>query len=147
MTANDQTIDGVRAVLTRSLQLGTRGGALDRSTPLLGNLPELDSMAVVHVLAALEEHFGIARDEVETLVADARREADAQASLQGFTRQLHAELEREEKLRILEMLWQVALSDGNLEKHEDHLIRKVAGLLYVSHSDLIRVRNRVAQRT
>jgi acyl carrier protein len=59
MTANDQTIDGVRAVLTRSLQLGTRGGALDRSTPLLGNLPELDSMAVVHVLAALEEHFGI----------------------------------------------------------------------------------------
>ena len=99
------------------------------------------------VTRLLEEHLGIARDEVETLVADARREADAQASLQGFTRQLHAELEREEKLRILEMLWQVAQSDGNLEKHEDHLIRKVAGLLYISHSDLIRVRNRVAQRT
>jgi len=50
MPANDQTMDGVRAVLTRSLQLGNRGGALERSTPLLGNLPELDSMAVVHVL-------------------------------------------------------------------------------------------------
>jgi acyl carrier protein len=59
MLANDQTIDGVRAVLTRSLQLGNRGGALERSTPLLGNLPELDSMAVVHVLAAIEEQFGI----------------------------------------------------------------------------------------
>ena len=59
MLANEQTLNGVRAVLTRSLQLGNRGGALERSTPLLGNLPELDSMAVVHVLVALEEQFGI----------------------------------------------------------------------------------------
>jgi acyl carrier protein len=59
MPANDQTIDGVRAILTRSLQLGNRGGALERSTPLLGNLAELDSMAVVHVLTAIEEQFGI----------------------------------------------------------------------------------------
>jgi acyl carrier protein len=59
MPANEQTLNGVRAVLTRSLQLGNRGGALERTTPLLGNLPELDSMAVVHVLAALEEQFGI----------------------------------------------------------------------------------------
>lgn len=59
MPANDGTLDGVRAVLTRSLQLGTRGASLTRSTPLLGGLPELDSMAVVHVLAALEEQFGI----------------------------------------------------------------------------------------
>ena len=59
MPANDQTIDAVRAVLTRSLQLGNRGAALERSTALLGNLPELDSMAVVHVLAAIEEQFGI----------------------------------------------------------------------------------------
>jgi acyl carrier protein len=59
MPANDATIDGVRAVLTRSLQLGTRGAVLTRATPLLGGLPELDSMAVVHVLAALEEQFGI----------------------------------------------------------------------------------------
>jgi len=94
----------------------------------------------------LEEHLGIGRAEVETLVADARREADAQATLQGFTRQLHEELGREEKLRILEMLWRVALSDSSLDKHEDHLIRKVAGLLYISHSDLIRVRNRVAEQ-
>ena len=98
------------------------------------------------VTRLLEGHLGIGRAEVEALVADARREADAQASLQGFTRQLHEELDREEKLRILEMLWRVALSDSTLDRHEDHLIRKVAGLLYVSHSDLIRVRNRVADR-
>ena len=95
------------------------------------------------VTGLLEQHLGIGRAEVETLVAEARREADHHASLQGFTRQLHEELGREEKLAIIEMLWRVALSDSRLDKHEDHLIRKVAGLLYISHSDLIRVRNRV----
>jgi acyl carrier protein len=59
MPAETETIDAVRAVLTRSLQLGPRGAGLTRETPLLGGLPELDSMAVVHVLAALEEQFGI----------------------------------------------------------------------------------------
>jgi uncharacterized tellurite resistance protein B-like protein len=41
------------------------------------------------------------------------------------------------------MLWRVALADEHLDKHEDHLVRKIAGLLYVSHADLIRIRNRV----
>jgi uncharacterized tellurite resistance protein B-like protein len=63
--------------------------------------------------------------------------------LQSFTRQLHEELSNEEKLSVVEMLWRVAIADSTLDKHEDHLIRKIGGLLYISHSDLIRVRNRV----
>jgi acyl carrier protein len=53
-------------VLARTLQLGGRANALSRETVLLGGLAELDSMAVVQVLAALEEHFGlaVADDEV-----------------------------------------------------------------------------------
>ena len=42
-----------------------------------------------------------------------------------------------------ERFWQVALADNRLDKHEDHLVRRLAELLYVSHSDLIRIRNRV----
>jgi uncharacterized tellurite resistance protein B-like protein len=98
------------------------------------------------IAALLEQHLGIAPAEVAALVAEARQEADRQVSLQAFTRQLHEELGTEEKLKVVELLWRVALSDSNLDKHEDHLIRKVAGLLYVSHSDLIRVRNRVTER-
>jgi uncharacterized tellurite resistance protein B-like protein len=41
------------------------------------------------------------------------------------------------------MLWQVALADERLDKHEDYTVRKIADLLYVTHSDLIRIRNRV----
>lgn len=105
-----------------------------------------DEIEIDAVAGLLASHLGISRDEVDALVAEAKQKADHSASLQSFTRQLHEELALSEKLKIVEMLWEVALADATLDKHEDHLIRKVAGLLYVSHSDLIRIRNRVADR-
>ena len=56
---------------------------------------------------------------------------------------LHGQLSEQEKHRIVEMLWRVALSDAELDKHEDHLVRKISDLLYVSHSDLMRLKHRV----
>jgi uncharacterized tellurite resistance protein B-like protein len=98
----------------------------------------------IRVMAGLlESHLELEREDVVRLIEDAMAEADHHASLQSFTRQLHEELDHPEKLRIVELLWRVALADSVLDKHEDHLIRKIAGLLYISHSDLIRVRNRV----
>lgn len=93
--------------------------------------------------ALLREHFDLTEREVALLVEEAKAQADDSASLQAFTRRLHEELTLEEKHRIVEMLWRVALADEYLDKHEDHLVRKVAGLLYVSHGDLIRIRNEV----
>lgn len=59
-------IDDVRMVVGGALRLGARAQVMDASTPLLGAIPELDSMAVVNVITALEEHFGIsvADDEI-----------------------------------------------------------------------------------
>jgi acyl carrier protein len=53
------TIDTVRDLLGETLGLGGRAAAMTAATPLLGNLPELDSMAVVEVIARLEGEFGI----------------------------------------------------------------------------------------
>ena len=50
-------LDTITAILRAALGLGTQPLAHD--TPLLGSLPELDSMAVIGVIAALEDHFGI----------------------------------------------------------------------------------------
>jgi uncharacterized tellurite resistance protein B-like protein len=91
----------------------------------------------------LKEFFELSVEEATLLVAEARAEADHAASLQSFTRQLHGVLTMDEKHRVVEMLWKVALADKHLDKHEDHLVRKIAQLLYVSHSDLIRIRNSV----
>jgi acyl carrier protein len=53
------TLDEVKQLLGDVLQLGERVDSLDRSTPLLGNIAELDSMAIVAVITALEDHFGV----------------------------------------------------------------------------------------
>lgn len=60
------TIDEVKTVLVDTLQLGPRSAGIGASTSLLGSIPELDSMAVVNVITALEERFGIvvADDEI-----------------------------------------------------------------------------------
>lgn len=53
------TIDDVILILGEILQLGNRTATLKQQTPLLGNLPELDSMAVATVIAGVEDRFGI----------------------------------------------------------------------------------------
>lgn len=59
------SIDDVKTILADSLQLGERARAFTSSTRLLGNLPELDSMAVVTVIAAMEQHFGFTVNDDE----------------------------------------------------------------------------------
>jgi acyl carrier protein len=56
-------LDEVKNVLIDTLNLGPAGQALQADSPLLGSLPELDSMAVVTLIGALEEHFGIVIDD------------------------------------------------------------------------------------
>jgi acyl carrier protein len=56
-------LDEVKNLLIDVLSLGPAGQSLTADTPLLGALPELDSMAVVGVIAALEDRFGIAIDD------------------------------------------------------------------------------------
>ena len=63
-TASAQSIvDGVRDVLVRVLEIEDRAAEIDANTPLLGELPELDSLAVVELAQALENHFAVVIDD------------------------------------------------------------------------------------
>ena len=58
-------LDEVRTIVADVLGLGTAALALDANAPLLGSIPELDSMAVVSLITALEDHFGITIEDDE----------------------------------------------------------------------------------
>lgn len=58
-------IDDVKRILADVLSLGDGAASLDAQSPLLGSIPELDSMAVVNLIGALEEHFGFVVDDDE----------------------------------------------------------------------------------
>jgi acyl carrier protein len=56
-------VEGIREILRQALHLGPRADDLRESTPLLGHFPELDSMALLAVLTAIEERYGIVVDD------------------------------------------------------------------------------------
>lgn len=99
---------------------------------------ELD--AIRHLLRA---RFGLSEAAVETLIADAGRRADRAVSLHEFTHRLNRELPEEEKLAIMEMLWRVSQADGQIDKHEEQLIQRLAGLLHISDRDRVRLKLKV----
>ena len=91
----------------------------------------------------IREHFELSTAEADEILNVADDEAERAVSLHDFTRLLHDTLEPREKHEVIEMLWRVAYADTRLDKYEDHFVRKVADLLYVSHQDLVRIRHKV----
>jgi acyl carrier protein len=65
MNTTGSTFGEVKTVLVKTLGIEDRGDSLTPTTPLLDSLPELDSMAVLNVILAIEEHFGVTIDDDE----------------------------------------------------------------------------------
>ena len=82
-----QNLDEVREILSDVLSLGERKNSLNADSGLLGSIPELDSMAVVNVITALEESFGITVDDDEI----SARTFETLGSLTSFIEQKLAE--------------------------------------------------------
>ena len=97
------------------------------------------------LLDLLRGHFFLERHEAEVLLGEAGSRADNSVSLHEFTRAIHGELSEPQKHRFLEMLIEVAMADGHLDKHERHLLSKVADLIYVKRKDFVRIRARVLE--
>ena len=57
--------EDIKTMLADVLSLGARRSQLSESTPLLGSIPELDSMAVVNIITAMEDRFGISVSDDE----------------------------------------------------------------------------------
>lgn len=94
------------------------------------------------VLAVLQQHFSLSlADSVELLARAHQMAADAY-DYQRFTAQLNQALDLPEKVQLLEYLWQIAYADGHLAAHEQHVMRKIADLLYIGHGDYINAKLR-----
>jgi acyl carrier protein len=62
---NVSHLESIKQILGTTLQLGERAKTLTEGTALLGNIPEMDSMAVVTVMTAIEDHYGIVIEDDE----------------------------------------------------------------------------------
>ena len=101
---------------------------------------DTEQAAITDLLAA---HFDLQPEESAALLKRAQEANDSAVCLFDFTRALHQSFDAEQKQQVIRLLWQVALADSKLDKYEDYLVRKVADLLYVPDSDVMRIKHEV----
>ena len=99
-----------------------------------------DPCELIAMREMLHRCFGLSHEELDTLLALAQAEAHEATSDYRFTRVINDEFTNTEKSALLRSMWQVAFADGNVDKYEEHLIRKIAALIYVPHSEFIRTK-------
>ena len=95
---------------------------------------------------AIQAKFELSESEIKELLELADEERDEATDYHQFTQLLNGQFDLGQKIRLVELMWQVALADGHIDQHEDHFIRKIADLLYLRHSELISARERMKKQ-
>ncbi len=100
-----------------------------------------DAREEAAIIERLIERTGEPRAEVEALVTRARQTHADSHDLFQFTKVLNDRLSVDEKMSLIVDLWRTALADGVIDKHEDHMIRRLSDLLYLHHSHFIKAKH------
>jgi uncharacterized tellurite resistance protein B-like protein len=94
-----------------------------------------DEIAVIE--KALTSQFQLSADAVADIVAQSRAEHDEAVGVHEFTRTLVDAFDEQRRFELLTHLWRIAYSDASLDRFEEHTIRRISELLYVSHTRFI----------
>ena len=95
------------------------------------------------IAALLQGHFKLTAQDTRDLMEEGCKAVTDSTELYGFTRIIKDHFSEEERIRMIEMLWEVAYSDGELHHFEANLVRRVAGLIYVSDRESGEARKRI----
>lgn len=88
----------------------------------------------------LKNQLELKDHEIKKLLELARQEVRDATSLFQFTRLINDHFDHQKKTELIGSLWHVAFADDVLDKHEEAIIRRIADLIYVSHSDFIKTK-------
>ena len=83
----------------------------------------------------VSSQFNLADDEIKQILAHALDEVENRIELHSLISRLRNKSDYEERIGVMEMVWMVVLADGRLDKIERQLMRRLAGLLFVSDVD------------
>jgi len=113
----------------------------------------LATAALLVEVAAIDQHFDeqewstlhnllkqechISDKDAEQLIDDAQQASENSTSLYDFTQFINQICDYKQKITLVNGLWKVAYADNNLDKYEEHIVRRIADLIHVSHKDFI----------
>ncbi|MEE9552908.1 MAG: TerB family tellurite resistance protein [candidate division Zixibacteria bacterium] len=91
----------------------------------------------IKIIDILREKFDLSDDEAHELIEISQGMVEKSIDIYGFTKTINGLYSVEEKLKVLEAIWEVIYIDGHLSGHEDSLVHKLAVLLGLKHQQLI----------
>lgn len=94
---------------------------------------------------AVREQFRLSADEAGALTQLAEEEVAQANDLFQFTSLINRAFTQEHKVRVIELMWRAALADDHISAHEQHVLRRIAGLLHVPDGDYIAAKARAQQ--
>lgn len=106
------------------------------------SIDDAETNALVQIL---KERFKLEENDLEELMQLAEQEAKEATSLYQFTSLMNENFEYPEKVKLIQNMWEVAYADGHIDRYEEHMIRKVADLLYLSHKDFIKSKHKARE--
>ena len=105
-----------------------------------------DEVERLHITKLLRRQFDLSIEETNTLINEAAQTVQEAGQIYGFTRTIKDRYDERNRIKIIEMLWEVAFADGNADPFEQNLIQRVAGLIFVTDKDRGIAKKRVMAR-
>jgi len=106
----------------------------------------LDAAERAMVATLVRARFGLDAAEADALIAAADAAVADSVAFDDFTRRIKDAFDHDERVGMVEMLWQVVYADGTLSDREANLLRRVAALLYVTDRESGEARKRVLRK-
>ena len=98
------------------------------------------------ILVLIQKQFNVDENEANKIYIEGKNLAENSSQLYGFTRIIKESWGIEKRITLLEMLWELAYVDGELDAAEDMLIRRIAGLIHVEDRDRIEAKQKVLKK-
>jgi uncharacterized tellurite resistance protein B-like protein len=95
------------------------------------------------IISILKEKYGLSQEHTDALLAEADNELKESVDLWQFARLINENYSVDEKIEIIETLWQMVYVDGKMDKYEHYLMNKLKNLLRLSHDQLINAKLKV----
>jgi len=95
------------------------------------------------ILNIVKNSFNLPTGKAEEIIALAKEEHANSTDYFQFTRLINDSYSAQQKIDLIENLWEIAFADQVLDKYEEHVIRRISDLIYVSHSDFMATKLRV----
>ena len=97
-----------------------------------------DDQEMQSIAGTLSNMLDLTEEQINQLIELSKEEVAEATSLYQFTKEINEHFDIEKKVSLMTAMWRVAFADGHLDKHEENIIRRVADLLHIRHSEYIR---------